>query len=940
LTLALPLQPFAYNTANLETKECIRDLTSDHLRHFFRELHPVLLVNDATISADNDDSIEYIQCIQHTLNRTTNLVMDNLPAEMLHHFPHGTPASYLSLLSDHQPGSLGHECALAILYALKTLHLIHCLTFPATQDAPYKYMPHNLSDIIRNVPSFTTTLSLFPNRSNFRDVPVFIHTFFQDQQVATNPFDRRQDSQRSSYNDQPTYLGSSSLIAFTHSPLVNGFGNPPTGISPRSSHVARHLISAALQHHENLSTKVTNGDDPDLQPSNIILGHLLPADMLLNHHCSAFPMATLPTIEQLNNAPQLRNPATTLAVNFVTCQDLSTNHLEQIDIPDGNSQYSSFKSHFIPIPTNTYNYSIDVLPDHEYQRYCVTKTIDVIDPQRVLPQTPEPTNVLIYHCTHSENPSYTTGSSTEMPIPKEEAHTFPIICDSGNLPIIFNNQNGLVEAYTSTTVQHLFKTQACIPMTAYYEANPWACPNNHSQLWRQSYPVQHVVDDPYTILLDLATRLIQVITTRRGSDSVYRAWALPYLDNALQKPTNQTTHNRFSFFWQQHNHPEYPFTNKTPDILLDINPGESSPECPPNEMRTQSITCNSLTPPCHSHNDVNAAIEDNCNVIRHDLDKPNFPAKHNASLAVLTRRLSLLPENNPEIAPATPNPGNTDIPSDNDETQLETTETTENSPISATSALFIDTSQQNPTQRSTNPLQRFSRAVGQILTPKTPSSDTEEQSQPPATKNVPNTPTPVPNALLTEDHHARSTTRQENHTTFAYPPIHGTFFDDNDDNDDHNNDDDEPPQVPLASPDALTSSTRTDFTYQPIEDLTRTLLKYAKTANLRKLSYPTDLLSRRRQFNTFMDNLNIVCNISPWTRHVFDLWPKQISYSHPCIGTAIYNVIFTYIIDPCQKHIIDCPPDARTAILTLRRHCAPLTQDHIERTRDAFCSIK
>jgi hypothetical protein len=113
--------------------------------------------------SDNDDSIEYIQCMQHTLNRTTNIAMDNLPAEMVHHFPHGTPASYLSLLNDHQPGSLGHECALAILYALKTLHLIHFLTFPATQDAPHKYMPHDLSDIIRNAPSFATMHSLFPN---------------------------------------------------------------------------------------------------------------------------------------------------------------------------------------------------------------------------------------------------------------------------------------------------------------------------------------------------------------------------------------------------------------------------------------------------------------------------------------------------------------------------------------------------------------------------------------------------------------------------------------------------------------------------------------------------------------------------------------------------------------------------------------------------------
>jgi hypothetical protein len=87
--------------------------------------------------------------------------MDNLPAEMLHHFPHGAPASYLRLLNDHYPRSLVHECTLAILYALKTLHLIIFLTYPATQDAPYKYMPHDLSYIICNVQSFATTLSPF-----------------------------------------------------------------------------------------------------------------------------------------------------------------------------------------------------------------------------------------------------------------------------------------------------------------------------------------------------------------------------------------------------------------------------------------------------------------------------------------------------------------------------------------------------------------------------------------------------------------------------------------------------------------------------------------------------------------------------------------------------------------------------------------------------------
>jgi hypothetical protein len=111
-------------------------------------------------------------------------------------------------------------------------------------------MPHDLSDIIRNIPSFVATLSLFPNRSNFRDVPAFIHTFFQDQQVATNPFDRQQDSQRSSYNDQPLHLGSSFLIAFTHLPLVNDFGNPTPGIIPNAP--------LTKEHHPSQTTRQEN----------------------------------------------------------------------------------------------------------------------------------------------------------------------------------------------------------------------------------------------------------------------------------------------------------------------------------------------------------------------------------------------------------------------------------------------------------------------------------------------------------------------------------------------------------------------------------------------------------------------------------------------------------------------------------------------------------
>ena len=97
------------------------------------------------------------------------------------------------------------------------------------------------------------------------------------------------------------------------------------------------------------------------------------------------------------------------------------------------------------------------------------------------------------------------------------------------------------------------------------------------------------------------------------------------------------------------------------------------------------------------------------------------------------------------------------------------------------------------------------------------------------------------------------------HPTINYPPRiqHETFFNDKDP--DNEQDQDRLPQIPLASPVAVTSSTRTDFTwYLPIEVLTRMLQKYAKNANLQKLSYPTNLVSRQQQFATFMNNLCIV----------------------------------------------------------------------------------
>jgi hypothetical protein len=377
-----------YLQSSPTTRQCIRDLTTAHLCHLLNKLYPILITEPVPDMDNNQD--EFVQCIHHTFNRATNLVMDNLTSELRSYFTKGIPSSYLSLLNDYEPGSIGHECSLSILYAFKMLYPTHL--YIREQPPSCSYQSPDLADIIRNIPTLATTLRLFPNRSNFRDVPHFITTFFQDQQLTTSPYDINLDSTRTCHIQTPPHLDSTSLIAFTHSLLINGFGEPTTGISPTASHVARYLISQTLCRHAILSFKVTIGDDLHLQSSNIIIGPLPPADLLLNHNCSAFPMATLPATEQLSTM----DPKLTVAINFVICRELTPTDLQNFTIPDGNSDYATLKSNFDPIKTDTYNYSIDFLPNQEYTLFRVTSNINVMDPQCVLPQSPLPTKVLIF----------------------------------------------------------------------------------------------------------------------------------------------------------------------------------------------------------------------------------------------------------------------------------------------------------------------------------------------------------------------------------------------------------------------------------------------------------------------------------------------------------------------------------------------------------------
>ncbi len=95
-------------------------------------------------------------------------------------------------------------------------------------------------------------------------------------------------------------------------------------------------------------------------------------------------------------------------------------------------------------------------------------------------------------------------------MPQPNTHSFPLVHDADNNPIIRDAQNG--GPYTSTSVQVLFTQQAAIPVTAENDSNPDLAPATDSLDPRFDDPgsIYHVTLGPRRVPFALAMRLIQV----------------------------------------------------------------------------------------------------------------------------------------------------------------------------------------------------------------------------------------------------------------------------------------------------------------------------------------------------------------------------------------------------------------------------------------------
>ena len=874
---------------------------------------------------------------------------------------------------------IGNEIACSMLYALKMVYLTHHRIYSnLPEDEISKlFYARELVNTVSEAFATSTALSFFPYDTSFHTIPWFLQSALQGIDILPRLDDVSDGGPALEEPDiESEFLKVEPYIdAFADSLHTNPYtlGDAFT--------TAIHLTRQSLTHHSILHQRTDQGSASyPFNKRHTIIGNLPTANSLFSVHTSAFPMLTEPTPEQWNVSPAPHPHA--MAVNFVMCKPFTANKLS--DYHDKRSKVNDFvagyaveKQLYEPLPTHSINTSIDFLPIDEYNLYRVVKLIHESDPRNHMQRYPSPQKVIVFQGTPLYCSNYTYATPTKLSTPREHANIFPIIFNGQGNKIIWNQATD--EPYTSTTVQVLFTQKPAVPICNTLRDNPAMIPNTSDDpRFTYANAIHHVATNPTAVPFGLSVRLVQVYTIRPPDKRVFHAWALPHPEDS-----RSPYQNPYSYFNKRTDHPENRYLDVYARHISSPVDSDSSGESilGNNPMSVDNISGVDLSifsqnrdPNLNNENDI-----DNVTPVVKYCEQPSLPftGKHQAFLAVQTRRSSL--------RPSTPAP-NDDPPTDieNPTTGGETSTTSSPTLSSEDDDITLILPQHPSPESSTNitpqddtdstdvelepttqptALQRISLAVSQILTPKptapldppateepapstsstTPApfihtlpstNSTNDDNEPHPTAAAPetstasdviNTPPPKPKA-------SQSTPR---HPTFSYPPRVDTFFTDEDS---HNSE--EPTAIQQTSPDAMTSSTRTDFTYPPIEDLTKTLLKYASTANLRKLVYPTDLVARRRHFNTYMDNLRIICNISPWTRQVFDLWPEKISYSHPVVGTSLFNLLFTNVTDPCQKHIIDGPSDFRTAIFTLRRHCAPLTSDHIERTRQAFFSLK
>ena len=161
----------------------------------------------------------------------------------------------------------------------------------------------------------------------------------------------------------------------------------------------------------------------------------------------------------------------------------------------------------------------------------------------------------------------------------------------------------------------------------------------------------YVARNPQMVPFSLAIRMIPVFTTGPTERSIYEAWALSHLNDALRDPEIQLFNNYLSYYHnKKETHPEFPFIDQMgPDSPISgycLN-GESSLQCLSYPGCYSGYLPFSIYDSLACPNQMELVKSNN--IITFQQDNTSFSGPHFACLSVSTRCSALF--SNPTRTP-------------------------------------------------------------------------------------------------------------------------------------------------------------------------------------------------------------------------------------------------------------------------------------------------
>ena len=127
-----------------------------------------------------------------------------------------------------------------------------------------------------------------------------------------------------------------------------------------------------------------------------------------------------------------------------------------------------------------------------------------------------------------------------------------------------------------------------------------------------------------------------------------------------------------------------------------------------------------------------------------------------------------------------------------------------------------------------------------------------------------------------------------------------------------------------------------------VSDLTYLLSKQLRNIELDTLVKDPNLVARRKNFTTFIDDLSVVLSASEHTNGWLKNFPQQeLPPLPPPVDTAIYNIIFAKVDATCKSHLraIDCHLGS-VALITLRKYFAQQNASVNTRIQRAYLLLR